>query len=338
MHKFRTMVADAEERLADVVSLDDLPEPMFKLSDDPRVTRVGRFLRRLSLDELPQLFNVLRGEMSIVGPRPEQVELVERYRPEHRFRLSVKPGMTGPMQVFGRGDLTFDERLAVELDYIENLSLARDLRILAQTVPVALRGLRGLLSGMRVHLPGLRRGRAARVAPGDGLRPAARRPAPFELERCGAAARRHGRRTPPTGPPCTRAAPTRPARRRSRAAGAAAAARRARPAALPRLGAAGARGCSRSAPGTASWSRRCGRAGSTRAGSTRRRAPARPRRAIGAPVVTRASTRRSSAGGEDAVVLWHALEHLDDPAAVAGAGSRLARARRPAGRRRPEPG
>jgi exopolysaccharide biosynthesis polyprenyl glycosylphosphotransferase len=140
MHKFRTMVADAEDRLADVVRLDDLRDPVFKLSDDPRVTPVGRFLRRLSLDELPQLINVLRGEMSIVGPRPEQVELVERYRPEHRFRLSVKPGITGPMQVFGRGDLTFHERLAVELDYIENLSLARDLRIIAETVPVTLRG------------------------------------------------------------------------------------------------------------------------------------------------------------------------------------------------------
>ncbi len=140
MHKFRTMVADAERRLDDVVRLEELREPVFKLSDDPRVTRVGRFLRRLSLDELPQLWNVLRGEMSIVGPRPEQVELVERYRPEHRFRLTVKPGITGPMQVFGRGDLTFHERLAVELDYIENLSLARDLRIIAETVPVALRG------------------------------------------------------------------------------------------------------------------------------------------------------------------------------------------------------
>ncbi len=140
MHKFRTMVADAEDRLHDFVRLDDLHEPVFKLSDDPRVTRVGRALRRLSLDELPQLWNVLRGEMSIVGPRPEQIELVERYRPEHRFRLSVKPGITGPMQVFGRGDLTFHERLAVELDYIENLSLARDLRIIAETVPVTLRG------------------------------------------------------------------------------------------------------------------------------------------------------------------------------------------------------
>jgi exopolysaccharide biosynthesis polyprenyl glycosylphosphotransferase len=140
MRKFRTMVADAEERLGDVVRLEDLREPVFKLSDDPRVTRVGRVLRRLSLDEIPQLWNVLRGEMSIVGPRPEQVELVERYRPEHRFRLSVKPGITGPMQVFGRGNLTFHERLAVELDYIENVSLARDLRIIAETVPVALRG------------------------------------------------------------------------------------------------------------------------------------------------------------------------------------------------------
>ena len=140
MHKFRTMVADAEQRLGDVVRLDELREPVFKLSDDPRVTRVGRILRRLSLDELPQLWNVLRGEMSIVGPRPEQIELVERYRPEHRFRLSVKPGITGPMQVFGRGDLSFHERLAVELDYIENLSLARDLRIIAETVPVALKG------------------------------------------------------------------------------------------------------------------------------------------------------------------------------------------------------
>ncbi len=140
MHKFRTMVADAEDRLADVVRLEDLREPVFKLSEDPRVTRTGRLLRRLSLDELPQLWNVLRGEMSIVGPRPEQIELVERYRPEHRFRLSVKPGITGPMQVFGRGNLTFHERLAVELDYIENVSLARDLRIIAETVPVTLRG------------------------------------------------------------------------------------------------------------------------------------------------------------------------------------------------------
>jgi lipopolysaccharide/colanic/teichoic acid biosynthesis glycosyltransferase len=113
---------------------------MFKLNGDPRVTRVGRVLRRLSLDELPQLYNVLRGDMSLVGPRPEQVELVQRYRPEHRFRLSVKPGITGPMQIYGRGELTFADRLAVELDYVENLSMAHDLKILAVTLPTVLRG------------------------------------------------------------------------------------------------------------------------------------------------------------------------------------------------------
>jgi exopolysaccharide biosynthesis polyprenyl glycosylphosphotransferase len=140
IYKLRTMSADAEESLSGVVRLEELREPMFKLRSDPRVTRVGRLLRRISLDELPQLVNVLRGEMSIVGPRPEQVELVERYEPAHRFRLDVRPGMTGPMQVFGRGELTFAERLAVERDYVENMSLGRDLRILFQTVPAIVRG------------------------------------------------------------------------------------------------------------------------------------------------------------------------------------------------------
>jgi exopolysaccharide biosynthesis polyprenyl glycosylphosphotransferase len=140
MYKLRSMYRDAEERLGDLIDFDALPEPAFKLRDDPRVTRIGRFLRRLSLDELPQLWNVLRGDMSIVGPRPEELSLVERYRPEHRFRLEVKPGMTGPMQVFGRGELTFAERLAVELDYVEKISLARDLWILLQTVPALFRG------------------------------------------------------------------------------------------------------------------------------------------------------------------------------------------------------
>jgi exopolysaccharide biosynthesis polyprenyl glycosylphosphotransferase len=140
MHKLRTMDQDAEARLADLVRIDDLVQPMFKLRNDPRVTRIGRFLRRFSLDELPQLVNVLRGEMSFVGPRPEQMPLVERYAPEHRFRLEVKPGMTGPMQIAGRGDLSFDARLAVERDYIEHMSLARDLRIILLTLPVIVRG------------------------------------------------------------------------------------------------------------------------------------------------------------------------------------------------------
>jgi lipopolysaccharide/colanic/teichoic acid biosynthesis glycosyltransferase len=136
--KFRTMHVGADRSLEDL--LDELPEPMFKFRSDPRVTRVGRFLRRLSLDELPQIWNLLRGDMSLVGPRPEQLELVERYRPEHRFRLDVKPGLTGPMQIHGRGELTFEERLAVELDYVEHVSIGRDLRILALTPVSILRG------------------------------------------------------------------------------------------------------------------------------------------------------------------------------------------------------
>jgi lipopolysaccharide/colanic/teichoic acid biosynthesis glycosyltransferase len=138
LFKFRTMHVGADRSLEDL--LEELPEPMFKFRDDPRVTRVGRVLRRLSLDELPQIWNLLAGDMSLVGPRPEQLELVDRYSPEHRFRLDVKPGLTGPMQIHGRGELTFEERLAVELDYVENLSIGRDLRILALTPVSIVRG------------------------------------------------------------------------------------------------------------------------------------------------------------------------------------------------------
>ena len=120
--------------------MDDLAEPVFKLETDPRRTRIGRWLRRWSLDELPQLFDVLRGAMSLVGPRPEQVELVARYSPDQRLRLLVTPGMTGPMQVYGRGALGLDERRSVETDYIENLSIGRDLRILCMTVAAVFRG------------------------------------------------------------------------------------------------------------------------------------------------------------------------------------------------------
>ena len=138
--KFRTMVQKAEALLPQLVDLDALRQPAFKLRNDPRVTRVGRFLRRYSLDELPQLINVLKGEMSLVGPRPEEADVVARYNDDQRRRLAVKPGMTGPMQVNGRGDLPFDQRLALELDYIENYSLWRDLVILCRTLPTVLRG------------------------------------------------------------------------------------------------------------------------------------------------------------------------------------------------------
>jgi exopolysaccharide biosynthesis polyprenyl glycosylphosphotransferase len=132
--KFRTMCHDAEERIGEVISVDQLKEPMFKLRKDPRVTRVGRFLRRTSVDELPQLFNVLKGDMSLIGPRPEELWLVERYSETQRFRLEMRPGLTGPMQVHGRGELTFQERLAVEREYVENYTFDKDLRISLRTI------------------------------------------------------------------------------------------------------------------------------------------------------------------------------------------------------------
>lgn len=133
--KFRTMVSNAEAVLPRLLDLDALAEPAFKIPNDPRVTRVGRFLRRWSLDELPQLFNVLAGEMSLVGPRPEEAAVVARYTDDQRRRLAVKPGMTGPMQVNGRGDLSFEERLQLELEYIDHYSLRRDMAIFLRTLP-----------------------------------------------------------------------------------------------------------------------------------------------------------------------------------------------------------
>jgi exopolysaccharide biosynthesis polyprenyl glycosylphosphotransferase len=140
MVKFRTMVVDAEKRLGELVDLSRLPEPAFKIADDPRVTRAGRLLRRTSLDELPQLFNVLKGDMSLVGPRPEEEAVVALYDERQRMRLAVKPGLTGPMQVYGRADLTFEERLAMERDYLDNLSVAGDLAILLRTPGALFRG------------------------------------------------------------------------------------------------------------------------------------------------------------------------------------------------------
>lgn len=138
--KFRTMAQGSDERLYELVDFDSLEEPVFKLKNDPRVTGIGRFLRRTSIDELPQFFNVLRGDMSLVGPRPEEVRLVRLYNDRQRRRLAVKPGMTGPMQVNGRGDLTLAQRLELEIDYIEHYSMRRDIAILLRTLPVVLHG------------------------------------------------------------------------------------------------------------------------------------------------------------------------------------------------------
>jgi exopolysaccharide biosynthesis polyprenyl glycosylphosphotransferase len=138
--KFRSMCVDAEERIVDLKEQNEATGPLFKIREDPRCTRVGRFLRRTSLDELPQLWNVLCGEMSIIGPRPALGSEVQEYAPWHRRRLEVAPGITGLWQVSGRSDLTFDEGVLLDVYYIENWSLFLDLRILIKTIPSVLLG------------------------------------------------------------------------------------------------------------------------------------------------------------------------------------------------------
>ena len=140
LFKFRSMIDGADKQLAELVDLDRLDEPVYKIQNDPRVTRMGRFLRRTSLDEIPQFLNVLKGDMSVVGPRPEAVEMVDRYNLWQRKRLNVKPGITGPMQVSGRGDLTLDDRIRLELVYISNYSVFHDVKLLIQTLPAIVRG------------------------------------------------------------------------------------------------------------------------------------------------------------------------------------------------------
>jgi exopolysaccharide biosynthesis polyprenyl glycosylphosphotransferase len=136
--KFRSMVKGAELQLADLAARNEADGPLFKLRDDPRITRVGRLLRRYSLDELPQLFNVLKGEMSLVGPRPPLPDEVARYEDWQFDRLEVRPGITGLWQVSGRSELSFDEYVQLDLFYIENWSLAYDLFMVVKTVPMLL--------------------------------------------------------------------------------------------------------------------------------------------------------------------------------------------------------
>ncbi|MCA9874226.1 MAG: sugar transferase [Ardenticatenaceae bacterium] len=140
MYKFRSMVIDAEQQKEALQAFNEADGPLFKIKDDPRLTRVGRFIRRTSLDELPQLINVLQGNMSLVGPRPPLLEEVEQYKPWHRQRLTVIGGLTGLWQVSGRADLTFDELCLLDIYYIENWSLSLDIRLLLQTIPHMLFG------------------------------------------------------------------------------------------------------------------------------------------------------------------------------------------------------
>jgi len=140
MYKFRSMHVGAEEQQDMLADLNEADGPIFKIRDDPRLTRVGRILRRLSLDELPQLVNVLRGEMSLVGPRPPIPAEVEKYQEWHKKRLEAPPGMTGLWQVSGRSRLSFDEMVLLDIYYIENWSLWLDFKILMRTIPKVLLG------------------------------------------------------------------------------------------------------------------------------------------------------------------------------------------------------
>ncbi|OJG98699.1 exopolysaccharide biosynthesis polyprenyl glycosylphosphotransferase [Enterococcus termitis] len=136
MYKFRSMCTDAEEKFHELVELNEIEGAMFKIKDDPRVTKIGKKIRKTSVDELPQLVNVLKGDMSLVGPRPPLEREVSQYTERDLQRLNVKPGCTGLWQVRGRNDVHFDEMVEFDLEYIENQSIWNDLKIMFQTVKV----------------------------------------------------------------------------------------------------------------------------------------------------------------------------------------------------------
>jgi exopolysaccharide biosynthesis polyprenyl glycosylphosphotransferase len=141
LYKFRTMIADAHARRDEVAHLNEMSGPAFKAKDDPRVTPVGRWLRKFSLDELPQLWNVLKGDMSLVGPRPPIPEEVASYHRWHRRRLSMKPGLTCLWQISGRNEIAdFDRWMKLDLQYIDNWSPSLDMKILLRTIPAVLTG------------------------------------------------------------------------------------------------------------------------------------------------------------------------------------------------------
>ena len=137
IYKFRSMYQDAEERKADLMDQNEMKGQMFKMSHDPRVTKVGKFIRSTSIDELPQFWNILKGEMSLVGTRPPTVEEFKQYEPRHKRRLSMKPGLTGLWQVSGRSDIEdFEEVVRLDVAYIDNWNLQLDAKILLKTIVV----------------------------------------------------------------------------------------------------------------------------------------------------------------------------------------------------------
>ena len=138
--KFRTMVHDAEKRRAEVMHMNERDGVLFKITNDPRITKIGKFLRKYSLDELPQFFNVLRGDMSVVGPRPPIISEVRQYKPSQLRRLDVHPGITGLWQVQCRQDPSFDSYISLDFDYIESQSIWLDLKIIARTIMVVIAG------------------------------------------------------------------------------------------------------------------------------------------------------------------------------------------------------
>jgi lipopolysaccharide/colanic/teichoic acid biosynthesis glycosyltransferase len=140
LYKFRTMVEDAENQRHQIAHLNEMSGPVFKVRRDPRVTPVGRWLRQFSLDELPQLWNVLRGDMSLVGPRPPVPQEVSQYQRWQRRRLSMRPGLTCLWQVQGRNELDFDRWVELDLEYIDSWSPLLDIKILLKTIPVVLSG------------------------------------------------------------------------------------------------------------------------------------------------------------------------------------------------------
>ena len=138
--KFRSMFLNAEDRLASLQSANERSGPVFKMRHDPRVTRAGRSLRRCSLDEVPQLLNILRGEMSLVGPRPALPREVALYTPEQRGRLSVTPGLTGLWQVSGRATLSFEQSVALDLEYVRRQSVGLNVVLILKTIPAVVTG------------------------------------------------------------------------------------------------------------------------------------------------------------------------------------------------------